>query len=155
MAAGYHGFDSGQSLVLGIASVTPTEGGSGCVSESLKALELIPLAHRVMVDQALAAAEKRVVHAVWQREEIFGAQFACLADGAKSRRIRLADRVMEKRVLVQRQTRVARRPSIRETRRSSSPSTSATAGPPTMAAATRKSCPRWADVSSQYSNSLF
>ena len=125
------------------------------MGEGLKALEMIPLVYRVMIEKALAVAEQRVVHRVRRWEGVFDARFVRLADGAKSRRIRLADRVMEKRVLVQRQTRVARRPSIRETRRSSSPSTSATAGPPTMAAATRKSCPRWADVSSQYSNSLF
>ena len=34
------------------------------VSERLKALELISLAHRVMIKRALAAAEQKVVHAV-------------------------------------------------------------------------------------------
>ena len=124
LAAGYHGFASGQSLVLGMASMAPTEGGWGCVRESLKALELIPLAHRVMVERALAASTR------------FGDGKRYLArGGARSRRIRLADRVVVKRALVPRQTRVARHPRIREARRSSSPSATATVGPPIMAAA--------------------
>ena len=64
LAAGYHGFASGRSLVLGVASVAPAEGDWGCVGRSLKALKLIPLAHRVMIEQAFAATRQKVVHAV-------------------------------------------------------------------------------------------
>ena len=57
----------GQSLVLRTASAAPTGGGGGFVGESLKALKLISLACRVMLERALDAAEQRVVHGVRRR----------------------------------------------------------------------------------------
>ena len=112
------------------------------MGESLNGLELIPLAHRVMVERALAAAEQRVVHAVRRRGGTLGAQFVRSAGRARSQRIRLVNRVVVKGALVLRQARVARCPRIREARRSSSPSAAAIAGPPIMAAATRKPRPK-------------
>ena len=57
LAAGYHSFASGRSLVPRTASAAPTGGGGGFVGESLNGLELVPLAYRVMVKRTLAAAE--------------------------------------------------------------------------------------------------